>query len=226
MRLALYGLHRGTNTNPRMLRDRAPAAEDAGFDELWVGDHIALPGEPSSPAREPRLEALSTLTFLAAVTTRVRLVAGVIVVPQRHPVLLAKQLASLDHLSSGRLAIGVGLGYIEPELAAFQVRLADRAALADEYLDAVLALWRRADRFDGDRIRRTSTRSPRRYSSHILRSSSAATRGPRSREQAASVPGGSGGTSTSPRRSARSRRWRRSSKDVDVSRSVSGRRRT
>ena len=90
-----FGLHRGPGIAPDVLARRAGAAEDAGFESLWVGDHIALPsGLPG--AEEPRLEALAALFYLAAVTSTVRLAAGVLVIPQRNPVLLAKQLTSLE----------------------------------------------------------------------------------------------------------------------------------
>ena len=106
MQYALYGLHRGSNVDPTVLASRATRAEQAGFESLWVGDHLALPGEPSSPSRAPRLEALCTLAYLAAVTDRIGLGVGVVVLPQRQPVLLAKQLTTLDLLSRGRLTEG------------------------------------------------------------------------------------------------------------------------
>lgn len=81
----------GPGIVPDVLARRAGAAEDAGFESLWVGDHIALPsGLPG--AAEPRLEALAASFYLAAVTSTVRLAAGVLVIPQRNPLLLAKQL--------------------------------------------------------------------------------------------------------------------------------------
>jgi hypothetical protein len=96
VKLALYGLHRGSSADPDTLVRRARLAEDTGIDELWVGDHIALPvTEDGDPADQPRLEAVVTLAHLAAVTERVGLGFGVIVLPQRQPVLLAKQLASV-----------------------------------------------------------------------------------------------------------------------------------
>ena len=149
MEYALYGLHRGSSVDPERMRARAARAEEVGFDALWVGDHVALPTTAPDPADEPRLEALSALTFLAAVTTRVRLGVGVLVLPQRQPVLLAKQLTSLDVLSGGRLTVGIGVGYVAEELAAFGVPLADRAARTDEHLDAVLALWAQERAFTG-----------------------------------------------------------------------------
>jgi probable F420-dependent oxidoreductase len=141
VKLALFGLHRGSSANPDALVRRARLAEEAGFEALWVGDHIALPSDAADPPAQPRLEALAALTYLAAVTTRVRLGVGVIVLPQRQPVLLAKQLASIDVLSKGRLTVGIGVGYLEPELRAFGVTLADRGPRTDEYLAAMRALW-------------------------------------------------------------------------------------
>jgi probable F420-dependent oxidoreductase len=82
-----------------------------------------------------------TLAHLAAVTQRVKLGLGVIVLPQRQPVLLAKQLASLDVLCGGRLIVGLGAGYVEAELRALGSTLAERGARTDEYIAAMLALW-------------------------------------------------------------------------------------
>ncbi|BEL03868.1 LLM class F420-dependent oxidoreductase [Actinoplanes sichuanensis] len=146
MRFGLYGLHRDRNVDPAILARRARLAEDAGFESLWVGDHIALPSGEGNP---PRLEAMIALTYLAAVTSRVRLGVGLIVLPQRQPVLLAKQVASLDVLSGGRLTVAVGAGYVEPELNAMGVTLAERGARTDEYLTAMRALWSAAPSFDG-----------------------------------------------------------------------------
>jgi alkanesulfonate monooxygenase SsuD/methylene tetrahydromethanopterin reductase-like flavin-dependent oxidoreductase (luciferase family) len=107
-KLALYGLHRGSSADPDTLVRRARLAEEAGFEGLRVGDHVALPAGLPDPPDRPRLEALVALTYMAAVTTRVRLGLGVIMLPQRQPVLLAKQLTSIDVLSKGRLTVGVG----------------------------------------------------------------------------------------------------------------------
>jgi probable F420-dependent oxidoreductase len=140
--LGLFGLHRGSSADPDTLARRARLAEAAGFESLWVGDHIALPDDTKEFSRdEPRLEALIALAHLAALTRRVRLAIGVIVLPQRQPVLLAKQLTSIDALSRGRLIVGIGVGYLEPELRALGASLADRGARTDEYLAAMRALW-------------------------------------------------------------------------------------
>jgi hypothetical protein len=98
-------------------------------------------GTELDPPGQARLEAVVTLASMAAVTTRVRLAIGMIVLPQRQPVLLAKQLSTIDTLSKGRLIVGVGVGYVEPELRALGASLGDRSARTDEYLAAMRALW-------------------------------------------------------------------------------------
>jgi probable F420-dependent oxidoreductase len=141
VKFGLYGLHKGENTVPEALARRARAAEDAGFESIWVGDHIALPPDAPDDAYDPRLEAVVTLAHLAAVTRRVRLALGVIVLPQRQPVLLAKQLTSIDILCEGRLIVGLGVGYLEAELRALGATLADRGARTDEHIAAMRVLW-------------------------------------------------------------------------------------
>jgi probable F420-dependent oxidoreductase len=142
LKLALFGLHRGSSADPDTLIRRAERAEAIGLESFWIGDHVALPaGSDENPAEQPRLEAVVALAYMAAVTRRVRLAIGVIVLPQRQPVLLAKQLSTIDHLSKGRLIVGIGVGYLEPELRALGASLADRGARTDEYLAAMRALW-------------------------------------------------------------------------------------
>lgn len=141
MRWGLFGLHKGSSVDPDVLARRARRAEEAGFESLWIGDHVALPVDAPDPSDEPRLELVVSLAHLAAVTSRVRLATGVAVLPMRHPVLLAKQLASIDVLSRGRLIVGIGVGHVEPELAALGASVADRGARTDEHLAAMRALW-------------------------------------------------------------------------------------
>lgn len=141
MKWGLYGLHKGSSVDPDVLARRARRAEDAGFESLWIGDHVALPVDAPDPPDEPRLELVVTLAHLAAVTDRVRLATGVAVLPGRHPVLLAKQLTSIDVLSKGRLTVGIGVGHVEAELEALGASVADRGARTDEHLAAMRALW-------------------------------------------------------------------------------------
>src|SRR4051812_49366802 len=141
MKFGLYGLHRGGSVDRDVLRRRAIAAEQMGFESIWVGDHLALTYPDAAVAeQDARLEALVALTYVAAVTERIRLAVDVLVLPQRHPVLLAKQLTCIDVLSGGRLAVGIGVGYVESELNAFGVTLAERATRTDEHLEMVMAL--------------------------------------------------------------------------------------
>jgi probable F420-dependent oxidoreductase len=150
MKFGLYGLHKGSSTEPETLQRQARLAEDTGFESLWVGDHVALPFGADNPPDEPRLEAVVALSHLAAVTSRVRLAFGLIVLPQRQPVLMAKQISSIDVLSNGRLIVGIGVGYEELELRAMGASLADRGARTDEYLAAMRALWDEpTPRFEG-----------------------------------------------------------------------------
>jgi probable F420-dependent oxidoreductase len=137
LKFGLYGLLRGS-VEPDTLARRARLAEDSGFESLWVGDHIALPG---ADGQQPRLEVVVAVSYLAAITSTVRLGFGVIVLPQRQPVLLARQLSSIDILCRGRLIAGFGVGYVEPELRAMGVPLAERGARTDEYLAAMRVLW-------------------------------------------------------------------------------------
>src|SRR6185503_6989188 len=140
----LFGVHRGAQAEPDALGRRARLAEEAGFESVWVGDHISLPMGAETVAAYPpeqhRLEAISALSYLAAITSRVRLGVGVIVVPQRQPLLLAKQLTTVDVLSKGRLIFGSGFGYVESELKALGVSMSERAARTDEYLAAIRAV--------------------------------------------------------------------------------------
>lgn len=90
---------------------------------------------------EPIVDGLVALAFLAAQTERIRLATGIVILPQRNPLVLAKQLASVDVLSGGRLVFGMGVGYLEPEMAAVGVPMERRGTRADEYLAAMQALW-------------------------------------------------------------------------------------
>ncbi|MEV7937309.1 LLM class F420-dependent oxidoreductase [Kitasatospora sp. NPDC088264] len=145
MELGVFGISAKATHGRQATARLAALAEELGYRSWWVGDHVALPDPrtPDSPmdADEPILDPLVHLAYVAALTQRIELGTGIIILPQRHPVVLAKQLASLDVLSGGRLRVGVGAGYLEPELAAVGVPLAERGARTDEYLDAMTALW-------------------------------------------------------------------------------------
>jgi probable F420-dependent oxidoreductase len=145
LKFGLFSLNIGAYSSPATATRLARTAEAAGFDSLWVGEHVVLPDPriPPSPMapEESILDPIVTLSFLAAHTTRVLLGTGIIILPQRNPLVLAKELASLDQLSEGRLLFGVGVGYLEPEFRALGVPFEDRGARTEEYLAAMRAIW-------------------------------------------------------------------------------------
>ena len=145
MLLGLVHINMGSMSRPDALVKAAQAAEAAGFDSVWAGEHIVLPDPqvPPSPMppQDPALDSLLALTWAAAHTTTIRLATGIVILPQRNPVVLAKQVATLDVLSGGRVILGIGAGYLEPEFRAVGANFAERGAVTDEYLDAMRALW-------------------------------------------------------------------------------------
>ncbi|MCU0670302.1 MAG: TIGR03619 family F420-dependent LLM class oxidoreductase, partial [Myxococcota bacterium] len=158
MKLGLYGINFGVCTQPDDVVRVARAAEAAGFESVWTAEHVVLPDPqvPPSPvpAHVPILDPAVALAFVAAHTTRIRLATGIVILPQRNPVVLAKEMASLDVLSKGRLILGVGVGYLKPEFDAIGADFAHRGARMDESLDAILALWTQAKpAFAGETIR-------------------------------------------------------------------------
>jgi probable F420-dependent oxidoreductase len=145
MKFGFHGVNLHTCAYPETTARFGRAAEAAGFESLWVADHVVLPdppvaGRPMAPDMR-LLDPVVALTFLAAHTSNVRLGTGVIILPQRQAVVLAKQLASLDVLSNGRLIFGLGVGWCEPEMKSTGAPFAERGKVGDEYLDAMRALW-------------------------------------------------------------------------------------
>jgi probable F420-dependent oxidoreductase len=145
MKIGLFGINTGPCAAPETAAKVARAAEAAGFESVWTGEHVVLPDPqaPPSPAppRHPMLDPAVALGFLAAHTERLRLATGIIILPQRNPVVLAKELASVDVLSRGRLICGVAAGYLRPEFDAVGATFSDRGARCDEYMDVLRALW-------------------------------------------------------------------------------------
>jgi probable F420-dependent oxidoreductase len=145
MRLGVFGLNSTTTFGPDATAHLARHCERLGYDSVWAGEHVVLPSPRVPPApmnpEDPILDPLIHLAFVAAATERVLLGTGIIILPQRHPLVLAKQIASLDVLSGGRFLFGVGVGYLEPELGAMGVTLAERASRTDDHLDAMAAIW-------------------------------------------------------------------------------------
>lgn len=145
MKLGLFGINFGLCADPDVLCRVARAAEDAGFESLWTGEHVVLPdpqAPPSpSPPQTPFLDPAVALSHAAAVTRTIRLGTGIVILPQRNPVVLAKELASVDVVSKGRLLFGLGVGYLEAEFRAIGAPFEDRGPYADEAVAVMKALW-------------------------------------------------------------------------------------
>ena len=145
LQFGLFSINAYAAIEPNTAGRLARAAEAAGFESLWAGEHVVLPDPQAPPSpmgpREPILDPAIALTYAAAHTSRVRLGTGIIILPQRNPLVLAKELASLDVLSAGRLIVGIGVGYLEPEFRALGAPFKDRGAVTDEYLAAMRAIW-------------------------------------------------------------------------------------
>jgi probable F420-dependent oxidoreductase len=145
MKFGLHSVNLHTCAYPEAAARLGRAAETAGFESLWVADHVVLPdppvpGRPMAPDMR-LLDPIVALTFLAAHTTRILLATGVIILPQRQALVLAKQLASLDVLSNGRVVFGLGVGWCEPEMRSVGAPFPERGRVADEYLAAMRAVW-------------------------------------------------------------------------------------
>jgi len=119
----------------------ARAAESAGFAWVSCSDHVAVPVSRAPAMGATWYDAGSTLAFVAGATTRIRLLCHVLVLPYRHPLLVAKQYGTLDHLSGGRVILGVGSGHLKPEFKALGADFDRRGAVSDEYLEAISAAW-------------------------------------------------------------------------------------
>jgi len=145
MKLGLYGINFGPCVDPEIAARVARAAEAAGFDSVWTAEHVVLPDPrtPDSPipAQTPLLDPAVALAHVAAHTSSIRLATGIVILPQRNPLVLAKELASLDVVSGGRLIFGVGAGYLRAEFEALGASFDDRGARMDECLDAIRAMW-------------------------------------------------------------------------------------
>jgi probable F420-dependent oxidoreductase len=118
----------------------AQTAEALGYASLWTNDHVLLPTSLPEPFGHV-LESLTTLSYLAAKTDHIQLGTGILVLPQRDPLLVAKQAATISHLSGGRLALAVGVGYIKQEYAYLRADFGNRGRLADEYISAMRELF-------------------------------------------------------------------------------------
>ena len=124
----------------RAIDEAADAADKLGFDSVWTTDHVLVDSSDAAADYRTTFDAIETLAWVGARHPGLKLGTSVIVVPQRNAVILAKELATLDALSSGRLIAGLGVGWSETEFA--NVGAADRFHVRGAYLDETIALWR------------------------------------------------------------------------------------
>jgi probable F420-dependent oxidoreductase len=134
MKLGVYLRNMGPQSTRPLIAAAARAAEEAGIDDLWVADHLALPPEEAEGSDGRYVEALATLAFLAGITERVALAVGVLIVPYRPALLTAKGIASIQELSAGRLILGVGVGWMEKEFRALGADPRSRGPTTDATL--------------------------------------------------------------------------------------------
>ncbi|EUA08433.1 F420-dependent oxidoreductase family protein [Mycobacterium kansasii 732] len=154
MRLGLHALGIGSGADRTVIDAVASAADNAGFATLWAGEHVVMVDRPASrypysddgviavAAQADWLDPTIALAFAAAASSRIAVATGVLLLPEHNPVVVAKQAASLDRLSGGRLILGVGVGWLKEEFEALGVPFERRAARTAEYVAAMRTLWR------------------------------------------------------------------------------------
>lgn len=152
-----FGIHLpqfGRAGGPDSVRRAARQAEELGYDDIWVSDHLAIPADAPYPPTAYIHEPIVTLTWAAAATTRIGLGTSVLVLPMRHPLPLAKMLASLDLMSEGRLTVGAAAGWLEAEFAALGVPFRERGSRTNETIRMLRACWSDDPvTLEGDKIR-------------------------------------------------------------------------
>lgn len=153
MQIGVFATFMSPQATPGMTRDFGRRAEDIGLDSIWMGEHVMLfdrntygyPGSKDGRIPVPEgggmLDVTATFGFLAAATSRIRLGTGVALVPQRNPIYTAKEMATLDWLSDGRLDFGIGVGWNKEEVEACGYAWEDRGARCDEFLEVMRRLW-------------------------------------------------------------------------------------
>lgn len=156
---------------PDGARALAEAADEFGVESLWTVEHVVVPkdyaspypysatGRMPGPEESPIPDPLTFLAYVAAASTRVRLATGILILPQRSPVILAKECATLDVLSGGRLTLGVGIGWLAEEFEAIGVPFEERVERTEESIQALRALWSSDETFEGHYYRFREARS-------------------------------------------------------------------
>ncbi|WP_052849044.1 LLM class flavin-dependent oxidoreductase [Streptomyces avicenniae] len=141
MRIGVNIPNFGPGTDPGVLRDWARRVEGHGFDLLTLSDHVVLTPDVTEQYSAPFYEPFTTLAWMAGITERIRLGTTVVILPYRHPLLVARMAANLSDLSGGRLVLGVAAGWARQEFEALGVPFAERGRLSDDALRTIRAAW-------------------------------------------------------------------------------------
>jgi probable F420-dependent oxidoreductase len=141
MRIGIHLPQIGRKAAPEAIRRAAVQAEELGFADVWTSEHIIIPKGAPYPPSALFFDPVLSLTWAAAFTKRVGLGTSVLVLPMRHPLPLAKELATLQNLSEGRLILGAGVGWMEAEFAALGVPFRERGRRMDEGIAMMQAVW-------------------------------------------------------------------------------------
>ena len=141
MRIGIHLPHIGRKAGPEAIRRAAIQAEALGFADAWSSEHIILPKGAPYPPSAIFYDPVLTLTWAAAFTKKIGLGTSVLVLPMRHPLPLAKELATLQNLSEGRLILGAGVGWMAAEFAALGVPFRERGRRMDEGIAMMQAVW-------------------------------------------------------------------------------------
>src|SRR5579885_52395 len=143
----------GAFSDPALLGHLATTAERCGFESLWSVEHVAVPVThlPYPGTRDGKMpggdevaipDPLIPLAYVAAITKTIRLATGILILPQRHPIYTAKEVATVDVLSRGRVILGIGSGWMKEEFEALGIDFHRRGAMTDEAIQALRVLWR------------------------------------------------------------------------------------
>jgi probable F420-dependent oxidoreductase len=153
MKFGIVPINLGEFIDPQVMIPFVQKAERLGYESVWTAEHVIIPKQydsvyPYNPSGKvpfqpdaPIIDPLVALTFIASATSRLRLGTGVNILPQTNPLYLAKWASSIDHLSQGRLMLGLGIGWLQEEFAAIGAPFARRGKRSDEYLAALKAVW-------------------------------------------------------------------------------------
>lgn len=153
MKFGIMFANAGPFADPELFAHLVTTADAAGIESVWTVEHVIVPkgykstypyspdGKMPGPENSPIPDPFIALSYAAAITKNIRLATGVLILPQRHPAYVAKEVASLDVLSGGRVTLGIGVGWLKEEFDALGIGFEDRAARTRESVEAMRSLW-------------------------------------------------------------------------------------